>query len=122
MRKYIIYIPILIAGCMCSTSPGNGEKIGQVVKLSKVGVVCDTWEGQLIRGGMSQGSGGFGVTPFDFTISDDRQDLAEKTQKYMEKQVEVKIKYHTSGITSICSNATENHFLVDITPLDTTKK
>ena len=47
---------------------GNGERIGEVISLHKVGRVHKTWEGELIKGGMVNGSGSFGK-PFDFTVS-----------------------------------------------------
>src|SRR5882724_7912683 len=84
-----------IAGTSCDSpginiSHGTGTKIGQIVKLSKQGWSRKTWEGQLIRGGMSDGSGSFGTTPFDFTV--ENEEMSKVVDKYMRDQVEVVIK------------------------------
>lgn len=104
-----------IAGCgLPNTSPGSGEKIGQVVKLSKQGILCKTWEGQLIRGGMVGGSGAFGTIPFDFTVESD--ELAQKVQKYMQDQTEVIVRYQVEGFYAWCRSDSMGHFLVGIEP------
>lgn len=106
---------LLIAGCgRPNSSPGKGEKIGQVVKLSQQGIFCQTWEGQLIRGGMTGGSGAFGLVPFDFTVESD--ELAQKVQKYMQDQTEVIIKYRMEGLYSWCRSDSYGHFLNSIEP------
>ncbi len=100
-------------GC-ANVSHGFGEKIGQVVKLSKQGFICDTWEGQLIRGGMSGGSGSFGTVPFDFTV--EGEDLVKQVQGYMKDQTEVVIKYRIEGIYSPFRSESWGHFLISVEP------
>lgn len=104
----------LSAGCSINTSPGTGEKIGQVVRLNKQGLLCKTWEGQLIRGGISDGSGAFGTVPFDFTVEND--EMAKRTQEFMQNQTEVVIKYRMEGIYAICRSDSSGHFLTSIEP------
>lgn len=116
---------MLVAACAISLSPGEGEKIGQVVKLSKVGLFSKTWEGQLIRGGMNGGSGSFGTTPFDFTVEGDS--LVSLVTKYMQDQTEVVIKYRHEGVWSCFRSQAadgDGTFLISITPApkDTTKR
>ena len=106
---------LVLGGCgINATDPGEGEKVGQVIKLTNQGVFSTTWEAELIRGGLSNGSGGFGVKPFDFTVPNK---LAEKVREYMENQTEVKIKYHSSGIYNLFSTDSGGHYLVSIEPL-----
>ena len=95
-------------------NPGTGEKVGQIVRMTNEGIVCKTWEAQLIRGGLNNGSGAFGVTPFEFTIIDPL--MAEKVQDYMDSQQEVKITYITSGFYKTCSSGSGGDFLVSIEP------
>lgn len=118
--KYRNLLLLLVAACAINTSPGTGSKVGQVVKLSRVGIMSKTWEGQLIRGGMSSGSGGFGVTPFDFTVEGDS--LAAVVDKYMEDQTEVIIHYRTEGVASCFRTESDNHFLVSIAPAPSASK
>lgn len=114
LSPVLLVSAVLLMGCGINGRPGSGEKIGQVVKLSNQGMFCQTWEGQLIRGGMSGGSGSFGVQPFDFTVEDD--ELAQKVVKYMQDQTEVIIKYRMEGLYSVCRSDSSGRFLVSIEP------
>ena len=110
----LVLVVFISVGCLINPSPGTGEKIGQVVKISKQGLFCKTWEGQLIRGGMSGGSGAFGTVPFDFTIESDR--MADEAQKFMQNQTEVVIEYRMEGIYASCRSDSSGHFLTSIEP------
>lgn len=113
----IIAVAVLVVSlifCGFNTSPGDGEKIGQVVKISRQGLVSKTWEAQLIRGGMSGGNGSFGTVPFDFTIED--EEMAKKAIEYMQSQTEVVIKYRMECVYSRFRTESEGHFLISITP------
>jgi hypothetical protein len=114
-RNLLLLVAILPAGCLCNTSPGDGEKVGTIVKLHKGGIFCDTYEAELIRGGMNGGSGSFGVQPFDFTIENKAQ--ADTVRKYMEAGTEVRITYRREGIYSVCrSGDGAGDFLTSIVP------
>lgn len=102
----------VVFGCGTNTSPGSGEKIGQIVRLSRVGLSSKTWEAQLIRGGITDGSGAFGTVPFNFTIESD--DLAEKARGFMQTNTEVSLRYRTEGIYSACRSESGGDFAVSI--------
>ena len=108
-------IAVLLGGCGLNFNPGTGEKIGQVIRLSKQGIFVETWEAELIRGGLSGGSGAFGVHPFFFTVEDDK--TAEQIQKYIENSTEVVVRYRAKGIYSAFSTDSGGLFLVSITPV-----
>jgi len=110
----LLVLAAFFAGCGVNTHPGDGEKIGQIVKVSKEGVFVDTWEAQLIRGGLTGGSGAFGTVPFDFTIED--KALVKKVQELMQNQKEVIIKYRVEGIYSRFRSGSSGYFLVSIEP------
>ena len=115
MTKRLAALILLAAvACNINTTPGSGEKIGQIVRLSREGIFNTTWEGQLIRGGMSNGSGSFGTTPFDFTVESDS--LADLVQQYMQDQTEVVVKYRMEGFTCATKSGSNNHFLVSVAP------
>jgi hypothetical protein len=115
-KLLIVLLAILVcfAGCGINFDPGNGEKIGQIVKVSHEGIYTETWEAQLIRGGLTSGSGAFGTVPFNFTIEDEA--LVKKVQGYMQNQTEVIIKYRIEGIYSRFRSGSQGHFLVSIEP------
>ncbi len=115
----VIAIIVILASLVgsfagCNRSSGTGEKIGQVVKLSKEGFIRKTWEGQLIRGGMNGGSGAFGTVPFNFTVGS--EELAKTVQKFMREQTEVIITYRIGGLYSPLSSGSDGHFLISIEP------
>ena len=118
MRRALSCALVLVAlgatGCSTNESPGTGEKIGQIVKLSKQGLLCKTWEGQIIRGGMSGGSGAFGTVPFDFTIESD--EMAQKATEYMQNQTEVLINYRMELVYALCRSDSSGHFVTSIEP------
>lgn len=90
MRKLLIgALCILLSGCGYVT--GSGEKIGTVIKLSKEGIFVKTWEAEIIRGGMNNGSGGFSTIPFFFTIDDEA--MLPQVQAAFDSGKEVKIHY-----------------------------
>lgn len=101
-----------LTGCGANLNNGNGEKVGQVVKITKHGLFWKTWEAEMIRGGMSNGSGAFGTTPFDFTIEDDA--TAERVRLLMESQTEIVLHYRTEGIYWLKRSDSEGQFLNSI--------
>lgn len=117
MKKSLVFAAALsfftLSGCGFNT-PSNGEKIGQIVRVNKEGILNKTWEGQLIRGGFTDGSGTVGTVPFEFTIEDET--LANKVQEYMKNQIEVIVEYRTEGVYSLSRSGSNGNFLTNIKP------
>jgi hypothetical protein len=111
MNKKIItlLLSLLITGCW---ETEKGEKVGIIVKLGKQGAFIKTNEAELIRGGMNNGNGSFGVRPFDFTIEDER--LLRIVQKAFDEQKEIKITYHKEWATLWRTETSDNSFLDDV--------
>jgi len=109
--RWLGLVALLCAGCW---NTGTGEKVGTIIRLEKTGVFCQTWEAELIRGGLANGSGGFS-TLFHFTI-ENRPDLVAKVQTYINQQTEVKVRYRGEGVT-FCRSDSDNYFLTDVVPL-----
>ena|ERR1700682_3283491 len=82
---------------------GRGEKVGTVIKLSQEGYFFKTWEGELIRGGMNNGSGAFSTKPLHFTV--DNADLLPQVQRAFDEQKEVVVTYE--GRTNMISTFSE---------------
>jgi prepilin-type N-terminal cleavage/methylation domain-containing protein len=102
-------------GGFINFSHGTGEKVGQIVLLNNRGFMNPTWEAQLIRGGMSNGSGAFGMQPFNFTIED--KSLREKVEQYRKSNVEVNISYRIEGICAPTRSESKCTFLTGIEPV-----
>jgi hypothetical protein len=103
----ILLTSFLLSGCW---DKGSGEKIGQITRLQRTGFFCQTWEGEIIRGGLNTGSGVVGQA-FHFTVEDDA--LASQVQKAMDSFQEVKITYRAEAI-SFCRSDSNSHFLTKI--------
>jgi len=94
-------------------SPGTGERIGQIVKLNEQGLFNKTYEAELIRGGLGDGSNIIGTTSFHFTVPDD---LAEMVSVHLDKQNKVIIDYKTDWFYWSCNSSSGGHFLTGIRP------
>lgn len=104
-----IFLCFLLSGCWITE---KGEKIGTIVKLGHQGFLIKTWEAELIRGGMSNGNGAFGVKPFDFTIED--KSMLAVINQALSEQKEVRIKYHKEWATLWRTETDDNSFLDSI--------
>lgn len=110
MTKYIflslslVFSSLLfISGCGSGCNSGDGKKIGQIVKIGEHGVVCPTYEAEIIRGGFSGGSGVNGLA-LDFTIKDEK--LYQALIVSMEKQQEIELSYDKRAFSSPCYSET----------------
>lgn len=112
-RKSIIAtIAIALTGC---GDCGNEAHVGSVVKLGKTGAFCQTWEAEIVRGGMNNGSGGVSATAFNFTIED--QKLYDLVQDAFDKQYEIKVSAHSEA-ASFCRSDSASMFATAITKMD----
>jgi hypothetical protein len=102
---FILVLMFTLSGCW---ETETGEKIGNIVKLGKQGAFIKTNEAELIRGGMSDGSGSFG-REFDFTI--ENESLLPIIKQSMEEQKPVRIKYHKEFATWLRTQTHDNSFL-----------
>jgi len=114
---FLMFI-VCIIGCGCTVNtPSEGEKIGRIVKLSREGFFCKTWEGELIRGGITDGSGSMGIS-FHFTVEADSargQILLNLLHEAMQSQSEVILSYRSEAIVSVCrSESTHPYFITNI--------
>lgn len=89
----------------------SGQKIGMLVKVAQQGLFNETWECELIRGGMNSSSGAFGIKPFDFTIK--KKELIDKAIFAMENQKEIIVKYH-EDIAAPFTSGSQGYFADDI--------
>jgi len=97
--KVIFFATIIVLAVFFHfrTDPGEGQKIGQIVNLSKKGIMRKTWEMELIRGGFVDGSGTMGAV-FHLTIEND--ELASKAFQCMNSGSEVRVSYEMEFMSS----------------------
>jgi hypothetical protein len=109
MKKILIPVLLVIVLAGCNRMTGRGEKVGTVIKLSQEGYFFKTWEGEMVRGGMNNGSGAFSTKPLHFTI--DNPDLLPLVQKAFEEQKEVVATFegHTNVVFSTTSECNDEN-------------
>ncbi len=78
MRKWLFFLIFLliVGGILYYITFGyysDGTRVGSLVKLSRKGYIFKTYEGQLMVGGMSDGTGTFNSTTWDFSVDDDNK-------------------------------------------------
>jgi len=113
MYKTIVSLCVLACVSSCTiNNPGKGAKIGTIVKLSEDGIISKTCEGELIRGGLIDGSGSLGGS-FKFTIENDY--LKDAAYTALENHSEVIITYECEFVSSLFRSESMNpHFVKSI--------
>lgn len=75
MKKMIaVAIAFALGGCNCPYS--DGMRVGTVTKISKKGLICKTWEGEMFLGGVrnkhdSDGRSFAVANTWEFTVRDE---------------------------------------------------
>lgn len=102
---------VAMTSCTINT-PKKGQKIGRIVKIADEGLLHSTCEGELIRGGIVDGSGSMG-TSFKFTIEGYK--LRDLAYQAFEKQQEVIITYECEFMSGVWrSECGHPHFVKQI--------
>ncbi|WP_374509166.1 hypothetical protein [Niveibacterium sp.] len=102
MRKWALILLLVLVGsavlytvAVLNFAYSSGERAGYVLKLSRKGWICKTWEGELqmlaIPGALPE--------KFHFTVPDDK--VAEQINQVLGKQVTLHYDEHV-GIPSTC--------------------
>lgn len=92
MKKIILALACatLLTGCW---ETSVGEKRGVVVKVAKEGVFWGTYQGELIRGGISDATGANGQA-FHFNIGSFKSGVLSDLKLAMENNEPINLKYH----------------------------
>lgn len=114
MKQKLLVAALSIALTGCGDC-GNEAHVGSVVKLGKTGAICKTWEAEIVRGGLNNGSGGVSATAFSFTIEDEA--LVKLVQDAFDKQYEIKVEAHDEAAT-LCRSDSGEKFATAITRMD----
>lgn len=111
MKKSILLclISLFLTGCW---ETEKGEKVGTIVKFAKEGIIFGTWEAELIKGGMNEGSGAFGKS-FHFTV--ENSELISRLNYALTNQKEVRITYHKEWLAAFWRCESDNYFLDNVT-------
>lgn len=112
----LIIALIVATGCGTGVKTGTGKKIGQVIQIGAHGMMCDTYEGKLVRGGFNTGSGVAGGT-FEFTVLD--EGMFKRLEKAMELQQEIEVDYRSAAFSGVCTTES-GHYVTGFRVLNET--
>lgn len=89
----IILLAIGVASYFAFGSYSEGYRAGNVMKISKKGVMFKTWEGELNVGGFSDGGGDgdMATTVWSFSVDDD--EVVKEIEQAVDKGSKVKLHY-----------------------------
>lgn len=106
MKYVILALSLMLTACNIPYS--SGERAGTVSKFSYKGLVCKTWEGQLLLGGMKTVRTDNGsvvvANTFEFTVSDVR--VVQSIEEALTSGKRVTLKYEQVIAPSPCSSDT----------------
>lgn len=84
-----------------SISYSEGTRAGQLVKLSKRGMICKTWEGEIVLGGVKDGV----VNTFAFSVTD--ESMLPALQKAINEQTPITVSYLETWSHWYCTRDTD---------------
>lgn len=98
MRKwtFLVIFLLIVGGILYYITFGyysDGTRVGSLVKLSRKGYVFKTYEGQLMVGGMSDGTGTFNSTTWDFSVDDSNKSVVEALERSQKTGQRVSLHY-----------------------------
>jgi len=85
---FIIIVFLFIISPVSFGDNSDGDRVGQVIKISKKGWVWKTYEGELTMGSF-QGSSGLSPYVFEFTVCDKDQNKINIIENSLGKQVKI---------------------------------
>lgn len=106
MKIVVLLIAALFLASCQFGNPGNGEKVGQVAKVTSEGLMCKTLTVLV--------TGKYGGGELHVTVPTENDALANLVRHFQDTQEQVKVKYHSEWIKSACSNETSNVMMDDI--------
>lgn len=118
MKNLILFLSVItLFLTSCSNNYSNGERIGTVNKLSKKGLIWDTWEGHLniTQTGMTS------TDSWDFSIDRDSEPegLVSQLDSAAENGWKVKLSYHeVAGWNWFGNRGSTDFFITKMEVLD----
>lgn len=109
MKRGLVILAVLATAAGCNIDYSNGTRVGVVNKLSKKGIFCKTWEGEMSLGGYrvqghEDGSSSAVANLWSFTVQADP--LAFRLLKFMEAGRRVRITYQQVLFFAPCTTDT----------------
>ncbi len=118
MRKWLFLVVffLIVGGIFYYVTFGyysDGTRVGSLVKLSRKGYVFKTYEGQLMVGGMSDGTGTFNSTTWDFSVDDDNEAVVNALNESQRTGQRVALHYEEKFFT-LPWNGDTKYFVISV--------
>jgi len=118
MRKWIILLVLLlmVGGGLYYVTFGyfsDGTRVGSLVKLSRRGYVFKTFEGQLQVGGMTDGTGSFSSSTWDFSVDENNEPVVNLLNQAMKTGQRVSLHYEEKFF-QLSWNGDTKYFVVSV--------
>lgn len=104
MKKLLLAAALFCAGCGQGFDYSDGSRVGTVVKFSKKGAFCKTWEGEMVLGGVRASENGAIANVWAFSVIDEK--VVHAVQQAAEDGRRVKLTYHEGLLTGPCISET----------------
>lgn len=105
-----VAISLNLFGASARADYSEGSRVGVITKLSKKGLFCKSWEGELNMGGFKNKKSDKGTNVvaniFEFTIPDDKPEILEAANQAMDIGADVRLSYTQSWFYDPCSSST----------------
>lgn len=100
LKYFVVALMLFCVGCGRGLDYSDGSRQGTIVKFSKKGVFCKTWEGEMVLGGLRSSEGGAVANVWEFSVIDEK--LVPLVQQAADSGERIKLSYHQGLFTGVC--------------------
>jgi hypothetical protein len=99
MRKFLVglliagLLVLLVTLLLSQLSFSDGDRAGTITKFSRKGYIFKTYEGELLQGGFSEGTGQLNAKEFLFSVSPGRDSVIKKIEEALLNGKRVRLHY-----------------------------
>ena len=109
MRRPILAVALLAVACGHGIDYSDGDRVGTVTKFSFKGLICKTWEGEMVLGGLRSDGDNMVANIWAFTVDEPR--FVKPIQEAMLSGKRVKITYHQGALSGPCTASSDGYFV-----------
>lgn len=110
-----VWLCVLFSLAACGRGYSDGDRTGTVVKFSRKGLLCKSWEGEMNLGGIVSGvDGTSAVNVWHFTVADEA--LVPSFQSAMASGKRVMVHYQEWAAGPVCNESAYEATSVTVAP------
>jgi hypothetical protein len=109
----VSYLAVMLCLQSCNIDFSDGDRAGTITKFSHKGLICKTWEGELLMGGFRQTTDSQVANVFQFSVDANNAAVIKKLQDAMLAGQPVVLRYNQMMMTSMCRGST-SYYIIDV--------